>query len=97
VAIDKRSTAQVPEVIAFPFGINLGVLANDVWIIDTNIVLRIATDQAGQFVERKTFPGMGTVFHMQGGFPWQRWGVYMGCAPNPKYLVSTKPYAAENE
>jgi hypothetical protein len=60
MTIDKRPTAN-PEIIAIPLRIN-GVLAM-IWIIDTNIVLRIATDHAGSLLSAKLFPGVWTMFH----------------------------------
>ena len=49
--VDERLTAQVHQVVIVVGGVDLGMLSDDMRVFETNIAIRVTTDQAGQSVQ----------------------------------------------
>lgn len=69
MAIDKGPAAKVSEIVTIPFRVNLGMMFDEMRIVDANIILRIMPDQDGKFIQRKTFASLRTMLDMQSSFP----------------------------
>jgi hypothetical protein len=48
------------------------MVADDVWIVDANIALRVAPDQDGKSIQGEAFPGMRTMPDVQSSVPRSR-------------------------
>jgi len=54
LAIDKCLSTEIHQVIVIVCSIDFHVLIDDMWVIETNFVLRVASDIARQFIQCKT-------------------------------------------
>jgi hypothetical protein len=69
MAVDIRPSAKVSEIVAIPVRVNLGMLIDDMRIVDTNIILRVTPDQDGKLIQSKTFPSLWAMLELQSSFP----------------------------
>ena len=69
MAVDKRPAAQISEIVTILVRIELGMVIDDMRIVDANVALRVTPDKDGKFIQRKTFPGVRTMFDMKSGPP----------------------------